>query len=1139
MLDALVTCPTYQPPGRDGRVVDENGKTPFHLAVQSHFKRDISAAVLTALIEKHKVLISPFVRDRAGKQARDYIHKKDDLRVALLDKAAGNFQSPAKGGKGKKKKKKKASQPRSVPAEEKEEEPIGATGPSKEAEPDVSEAKPESRKPSNTVKPEQDYEKCSFPHKLDRNMKRLLSIGVAADYFRFVPREEPEDGEEASAASSTVVPRFVGAGASRAPVIVVDDLSTPSVQLLQDDTSPRVHLAPGLAPEVLTTPSTTSGSEMDEVVETTDMNDLFLQYGFGDFDELPWEVEVTAKVTKFFKDVKANSKAVRVSAVRAIHHLAEGRRGVALAKPVGGVSGLHLYRAKMNKGGRILWEKAVQFSPRQTGSHDTPIYSQVIRIWDIVPAHDHMQRCIEQIEFSFTRGRTASLNYALLPHEISNAEAVRGRETLEIPRTFILHEDSLKFEQGTDHFVPAASLKDDEYNVTYFYSFSSAMVKSILTRPKSRRELDFPFKEWPKEHEIINLQAKESILLLGRSGTGKTTCCLYRLWNEFKFYWDPVRRHPDAKIPRKSLIPIEAFGGEMDQEEVEEEEEEKESKKSEEVEEEEEEEEEGTAVSGKGSLSSLPLDLPGFGADDEGLSVFECESEERLENKASHHCDTSLEEQVSDAPKSVSGLDEVYEDLHQVFVTKNYVLCAQMKKRFFNLATAHEYLTKHVEFQDNETKSLDVPNSLTLVKNLSFPLFLTARQFYILLDNSLHDSKNFFPRGEDGSLKVKILSTDYDHEDADTLLDLEESDEELDDENIGQLPVNQLGQLKQAAVQQVPMKWREVTSLYFKEHVWPAIKHRCGEASRSFDPLLVWTEIQSFIKGSERALRKGLPLSLDEYTEVGNRMAPNFSRHRVSIFKAFTCYREYCQNQRHNVQLFDECDLVQSLYHRLCELKDVPWSIHCFFIDEVQDFTQAELSVFLHCCRDPNSLFFTGDTAQSIMRGIAFRFQDLRSLFYHIHRNVPLVKVPKKPYTLTVNFRSHSGVLKLAGSVIDLLTNFFRGSIDDHLPEDRGMFPGPIPVLIESCEVNDLSLLLSTNKREASAIEFGAHQVILVQSKDAKEKLPKLLQGAIVLTIFEAKGLEFDDVLLYNFFTDSLVSIREVFCVYIYMYMYM
>lgn len=39
----------------------------------------------------------------------------------------------------------------------------------------------------------------------------------------------------------------------------------------------------------------------------------------------------------------------------------------------------------------------------------------------------------------------------------------------------------------------------------------------------------------------------------------------------------------------------------------------------------------------------------------------------------------------------------------------------------------------------------------------------------------------------------------------------------------------------------------------------------------------------------------------------------------------------------------------------------------------------------------------------------------------------------------------------------------------------------------------------------------------------AKEKIPEELGLALVLTVYEAKGLEFDDVLLYNFFTDSEV----------------
>lgn len=47
-------------------------------------------------------------------------------------------------------------------------------------------------------------------------------------------------------------------------------------------------------------------------------------------------------------------------------------------------------------------------------------------------------------------------------------------------------------------------------------------------------------------------------------------------------------------------------------------------------------------------------------------------------------------------------------------------------------------------------------------------------------------------------------------------------------------------------------------------------------------------------------------------------------------------------------------------------------------------------------------------------------------------------------------------------------------------------------------------------------------QVILVRDDEARQQVPpSLSESAIVLTIFEAKGLEFNDVLLWNFFSDS------------------
>lgn len=52
--------------------------------------------------------------------------------------------------------------------------------------------------------------------------------------------------------------------------------------------------------------------------------------------------------------------------------------------------------------------------------------------------------------------------------------------------------------------------------------------------------------------------------------------------------------------------------------------------------------------------------------------------------------------------------------------------------------------------------------------------------------------------------------------------------------------------------------------------------------------------------------------------------------------------------------------------------------------------------------------------------------------------------------------------------------------------------------------------------------DFGAEQVIIVRDDEAKINLQAELGSlALILTIFESKGMEFDDVLVYNFFSES------------------
>ena len=59
-----------------------------------------------------------------------------------------------------------------------------------------------------------------------------------------------------------------------------------------------------------------------------------------------------------------------------------------------------------------------------------------------------------------------------------------------------------------------------------------------------------------------------------------------------------------------------------------------------------------------------------------------------------------------------------------------------------------------------------------------------------------------------------------------------------------------------------------------------------------------------------------------------------------------------------------------------------------------------------------------------------------------------------------------------------------------------------------------------TADKEASlaAPQFGCNQVLIVRDQAAKQAVPDVFRNMLILSVYEAKGLEFDDVILYNFF---------------------
>ena len=146
----------------------------------------------------------------------------------------------------------------------------------------------------------------------------------------------------------------------------------------------------------------------------------------------------------------------------------------------------------------------------------------------------------------------------------------------------------------------------------------------------------FPiYQEWPAEHDIINLPYTKAVLLLGRSGTGKTTCCLYRMWNEYVTYWKKKYACRAEELSKPQIASGREDGANTPQPKV----------KS---------DGDSSTVKIDGDITTMKIE--------EDITTMK--SEEDVDSE-----DCKYPE--SDCP------------LHQIFVTKNYVLCSRLRETSF------------------------------------------------------------------------------------------------------------------------------------------------------------------------------------------------------------------------------------------------------------------------------------------------------------------------------------------------------------------------------------------------------------------------------------------------------------------------
>lgn len=192
------------------------------------------------------------------------------------------------------------------------------------------------------------------------------------------------------------------------------------------------------------------------------------------------------------------------------------------------------------------------------------------------------------------------------------------------------------------------------------------------------------------------------------------------------------------------------------------------------------------------------------------------------------------------------------------------------------------------------------------------------------------------------------------------------------------------------------------------------------------------------------------------------------------------------------------------------------YPVQFLYNDEAQDNLIIDMFLLRSLCDNPNGLFWAGDTAQTITLGSSFKFSELTSMMYRIEaRNTNQSHIHPHMFHLPVNYRSHSGITDCAHTVVELLTTLWPESIDK-LSGHSGWREGPTPVFIKgSRAAADLSRLFGQTEtdRVGGPLELGSEQCIIVHDEASREALfSRGGLGGLVLTVFESKGLEFNDV---------------------------
>ena len=270
------------------------------------------------------------------------------------------------------------------------------------------------------------------------------------------------------------------------------------------------------------------------------------------------------------------------------------------------------------------------------------------------------------------------------------------------------------------------------------------------------------------------------------------------------------------------------------------------------------------------------------------------------------------------------------------------------------------------------------------------------------------------------------------------------------------------------------------------------------------DSQQLFEEFQGAITGTEE---DSAYLSRDAYLALGVRQSIYGAELRDAVYDLFEKYLRFLDEQG----WFDPNIVSHAWLQRVEPRYDF------VVVDEVQDLTNVQLLLILRALRDTRGFLLCGDSNQ-IVHPNFFSWAKVKTLFWREQADgapTDLIRI------LNANFRNSPQVTGIANRLLHVKHARF-GSVDresNYLVRSCGPTQGRVGLLRDSDAVKrDL------DQRTAASARFA----ILVLHPEQKAEVRKFFRTPLVFSIHEAKGLEYENVLLYGFLSCEEKRFRDI-----------